>query len=54
MVSVSATLAATASFLIARYALRDKIRSMADEYPKFAAIDNAIGRIAFASSRCCD
>ena len=47
MVSVSATLAATASFLIARYALRDKIRSMADEYPKFAAIDNAIGEDSF-------
>ena len=47
MVSVSATIAATASFLIARYALRDKIRSMADEYPKFAAIDNAIGEDSF-------
>ena len=34
MVSVSATLAATAGFLIARYALRVKIRSMADEYPQ--------------------
>lgn len=47
MVSVSATLAATASFLIARYALRSKVKDLAQKYPKFAAIDNAIGEDSF-------
>lgn len=47
MVSVSATVAATASFFIARYALRDRVKEMADQYPKFAAIDNAIGEDSF-------
>lgn len=47
MVSVSATAAAAASFLIARYALRDKIKGVADQNPKFAAIDNAIGEDSF-------
>lgn len=47
MVSVSATVAATASFFIARYALRDRVKAMADQYPKFAAIDNAIGEDSF-------
>ena len=37
----------SASFLIARYALRDKIKDVADENPKFAAIDNAIGEDSF-------
>ena len=47
MVSVSATAAATASFLIARYALRDRVKAIADENPKFAAIDRAIGEDSF-------
>ena len=47
MVSVSATVAATASFLIARYALRDKVKEISKRYPKFAAIDNAIGEESF-------
>ena len=47
MVSLSATTAAAASFLIARYALRDKIKGVADQNPKFAAIDNAIGEDSF-------
>jgi uncharacterized membrane protein YdjX (TVP38/TMEM64 family) len=47
MVSVSATAAAAASFLIARYALRDKVKDIADQNPKFAAIDNAIGEDSF-------
>ena len=47
MVSVSATTAAAISFLIARYALRDKIRDVAAKNPKFAAIDRAIGEDSF-------
>lgn len=47
IVSVSATIAATASFFIARYALRDRVQAMADQYPKFAAIDRAIGEDSF-------
>lgn len=47
MVSVSATAAAAASFLIARYALRERIKEIADQNPKFRAIDNAIGEDSF-------
>ena len=47
MVSVSATLAATASFLIARYALRDRIGAVAEKYPKWRAIDDAVGEDSF-------
>ena len=47
MVSVSGTIAATVSFFIARYALRDRVKEMAQQYPKFAAIDNAIGEDSF-------
>jgi uncharacterized membrane protein YdjX (TVP38/TMEM64 family) len=47
MVSASATAAATASFLIARYALRDRVKDIADGNPKFAAIDRAIGEDSF-------
>ena len=47
IVSVSGTIAATASFFIARYALRDRVKAMADQYPKFAAIDRAIGEDSF-------
>ena len=47
MVSVSGTAAAALSFLIARYALRDRIKEVAAQNPKFAAIDNAIGEDSF-------
>ena len=47
IVSASATAASAASFLIARYALRDKIKEVAEQNPKFAAIDNAIGEDSF-------
>eukprot|EP00982_Pelagococcus_subviridis_P012395 31169-Pelagococcus_subviridis.AAC.2 len=47
MVSVSATAAATISFLIARYALREKVTELARKYPKFAAVDDAIGEDSF-------
>lgn len=41
-VSVSSTLAAGASFLIARYLARDKVRAMAESNRTFGAIDKAI------------
>ncbi|CAK0785056.1 hypothetical protein CVIRNUC_008261 [Coccomyxa viridis] len=44
VVSVSATIAATISFLIARYAARDRIQEIANKNAKFKAIDKAIGR----------
>lgn len=44
VVSVSATAAATISFLIARYAARDRIQEVANKNAKFKAIDKAIGR----------
>lgn len=43
LVTVSATIAATIAFLISRYVARDKVRKIADGYPKFKAIDKAIG-----------
>ncbi|GAX79812.1 hypothetical protein CEUSTIGMA_g7252.t1 [Chlamydomonas eustigma] len=47
IVSLSGTLAATISFLIARYIARDKILKFAKKNKKFAAIDRAIGRDSF-------
>lgn len=44
MVALSATTAATIAFLLARYALRDKVLRMAQGNKKFAAIDRAIGK----------
>ncbi|MCH7700897.1 MAG: VTT domain-containing protein [Planctomycetes bacterium] len=42
-VSVASTIAATLAFLIARYLARDKVAQQARKYPKFEAIDDAIG-----------
>lgn len=47
LVSVSATAAATMSFLIARYAARDKVQQIAESNPKWAAVDKAIGKDSF-------
>jgi uncharacterized membrane protein YdjX (TVP38/TMEM64 family) len=44
VVSAAATAAATASFLIARYAAREKVQAYAAKSPRFAAVDRAIGR----------
>jgi len=43
-VSVSSTLAAAASFLIARYLAREKVRRMAESNRTFGAIDTAIAQ----------
>jgi uncharacterized membrane protein YdjX (TVP38/TMEM64 family) len=42
LVIVSATIGATAAFLISRYFLRAKVGEIAQRYPVFAAIDRAI------------
>ena len=47
VVSVSATAAASAAFLLARYGLRGYVAGVADKYPKFRAIDKAIGKEGF-------
>ena len=47
LVSASATLAATAAFVIARYAARDRVQAYAERSPRFAAVDRAIGRDGF-------
>lgn len=47
VVSASATLAATAAFVIARYVARDRVQAYAARSPKFAAVDRAIGRNGF-------
>lgn len=47
LVSVASTAAATASFLISRYGLRDYISGVATKYPRFRAMDRAIGREGF-------
>ncbi|KAG0569083.1 hypothetical protein KC19_6G064400 [Ceratodon purpureus] len=47
LVSIAGTLAATASFLIARYFARDRILKLAERNPKFLAIDKAIGADGF-------
>lgn len=44
VVSVAATAAATAAFLIARYAARDRVARLAAQNRRFAAIDRAISR----------
>lgn len=44
IVSASATVAATAAFLIARYAARTRVKAWVDKTPRFAAIDRAIGK----------
>lgn len=47
LVSVASTAAATTAFLISRYGLRDYITSVATKYPRFRAMDRAIGREGF-------
>lgn len=42
--SIASTLGATASFLIGRFAARDWLQHKLSGYPRFAAIDAAIGR----------
>lgn len=42
-VSVASTTAAALAFLISRYLARDKVARQAQKYPKFRAIDSAIG-----------
>lgn len=46
-VSVASTAAAAASFLIARYGLREYTLKLASKYPKFRALDRAIGQEGF-------
>lgn len=43
LVTTAATIAAAIAFLISRYVARDKVKKIADGYPKFKAIDKAIG-----------
>lgn len=47
LVSGAATTAATIAFLIARYAARDKVLQLAQDNPKYKAIDRAIGKESF-------
>jgi uncharacterized membrane protein YdjX (TVP38/TMEM64 family) len=47
VVSIAGTLAATGSFLIARYFARDRILKLAQNNQKFLAIDKAIGADGF-------
>ncbi|MBD3345149.1 MAG: DUF547 domain-containing protein [Chitinivibrionales bacterium] len=42
LVSIASTTAAAVAFLIARYAARDRVVRMAQQHPRFAAIDKAI------------
>lgn len=44
VVSLASTTAAALAFLIARYVARDAVLKWANKYPKFAAIDGAIGQ----------
>lgn len=47
VVSLASTVAAAAAFLISRYGLRDYIERRAQRYPRFRAMDRAIGREGF-------
>lgn len=47
VVSIAATAASCVAFATARYALRTYIVNIASRYPKFRAIDRAIGREGF-------
>ncbi len=44
IVSVASTVAAAIAFLIARYLARSAVERKARQYPKFAAVDEAVGR----------
>lgn len=46
-VSIASTAAAAAAFLIARYGLRNSVAKLAARYPRFRAMDRAIGREGF-------
>jgi uncharacterized membrane protein YdjX (TVP38/TMEM64 family) len=47
LVTTAATIAAAISFLVARYVARDKIAALAENYPKFKAVDDAMGEDSF-------
>lgn len=47
VVSVSSTVAAGISFLLARYLLRERVEDLAQKSPKFAAIDKKVGTEGF-------
>lgn len=47
LVSIASTAAAAVGFLIARYWLRDSVMKVAERYPRFRAMDRAIGRQGF-------
>lgn len=42
VVTIGSVLGAASAFLVARYAARQKVEQLAAEYPKFAAIDQAV------------
>lgn len=44
IVSISSTLAATASFLIGRFFLRDWVSKKIEKYPKFKSVDTAVAK----------
>lgn len=44
VVSTSTTTAAVAAFLMGRYSARARIKRLASHYPKFGAIDRAVGK----------
>jgi uncharacterized membrane protein YdjX (TVP38/TMEM64 family) len=44
LVSVAATLGATAAFLVGRYLAREWVAGKVERYPRFAAIDRAVAR----------
>lgn len=46
-VSVASTAAAAVAFVIARYGLRNSVAKLAARYPRFRAMDRAIGRQGF-------
>lgn len=46
-VSIASTAAAAAAFLIARYGLRESVANLASRYPRFRAMDRAIGKEGF-------
>ncbi len=49
-VSIASVLGATAAFLIGRYLVRDSIEQKLEAYPRFHAIDEAVGQ---TGSRSC-
>lgn len=47
IVSIAATIGASASFLIGRYLARDWVGDKIADYPRFAAVDRAVGEQGF-------